>query len=305
MWPALRLFIVALLALASFAAPLAIPARGESALTSRGLAAFSFGQFAQALQAWQQAAEAGDGEAALYVGVLHELGHGVQQSASDARSWYERAAALGNAVAMFNLGVLFDSGTGVERDRTQAVHWYRQAATHRMARAAYALGLMYRAGDGVDRDRKEAIRYFQQALAGGVTAARDRLAELGATVATAAQPPANEAERDAGMTAFERAQRLLLRRTPEAAKEAATLLRRAADNGDLLAAYNLAYCYDRGIGLQADARLAYVWYGRAVRSPVETVRGAARAGMVSIAVRLDPAQLAEAQAILSEIGRTQ
>jgi TPR repeat protein len=289
---------------AGLAVSLAMPVRADSVLTTQGLAAFSAARYADALQRWQQAAQAGDAEAALYIGLLNDLGRGVVQDAREARRWYERAAELGNAVAMFNVGVLYDAGTGVARDRARAAAWYRQAADLGMPRAAYALGLMHGAGEGVAADRDQAIRYFRQALAGGVTAARAHLAALGVANpgGTATAPGSG---RDAALAAFDRAQELLLRRTPEAAKEAAGLLRQGAEKGDLLAAYNLAYCYDKGVGLPADWRLAYVWYGRAARSPVETVRTAAQAGMVSIAVRLAPEQLAEAQAMLSAGGRGQ
>jgi len=96
----LRLLHVVLL-LAGLAMGLATPARADSALTNQGLAAFSSGRYAEALQDWQRAAETGDGQAALYIGLLHDLGHGVVQDAQAAHSWYERAAALGNPVAMF------------------------------------------------------------------------------------------------------------------------------------------------------------------------------------------------------------
>jgi TPR repeat protein len=279
---------------------LATLARADSALTSQGLTAFSVGRYADALQDWQQAAEAGDGQAALYVGLLNDLGRGVAQDPQAARSWYERAAALGNPVAMFNVGVLYDSGTGVARDRATAAEWYRKAASRGMPRAAYALGLMHQAGDGVAPDRHQAVRYFRQALAGGVTAAGTHLAALGEPVGNGARDrtPAS----DAGLAAFERAQELLLRRTPEAARQAAGLLRQAADKGDLLAAYNLAYCYDKGIGVQADWVQAYVWYGRAATSQTTTVREAATAGMLAIGRKLDPAQLAAAKSRLSNFG---
>lgn len=294
------------LLLVGLAGSLAMPARADSPLTTQGLVAFSAGRYAEALQAWQQAAETGDGQAALYIGLLNDLGRGVAQDAQAARSWYERAAALGNAVAMFNVGVLYDSGTGVTRDRAMAAEWYRKAASQGMARAAYALGLMHMAGDGVPPDKNQAIRYFRQALAGGVTAAQSHLAALGAPVAGVPRDKAaaGDTGRDAGLTAFDRAQELLLQRTPEAAREAATLLRQAADKGDLLAAYNLAYCYDKGIGLPADWQQAYVWYGRAAKSPTTTVRQAALTGMVTIARKLDPAQLAAAQAALTASGQT-
>lgn len=300
-----RFHYIVLLLVGLIASP-AMSAPADSRLTRQGLAAFSAGRYAEALRDWQQAAEAGDGQAALYIGLLNDLGRGVGQDAQAARSWYERSAALGNAVAMFNVGVLYDSGTGVSRDRATAAEWYRKAASQGMARAAYALGLMHVAGDGVPPDKNQAIRYFRQALAGGVTAAQTHLTALGVPAAGASQEKAaaSNAGRDAGLAAFDRAQELLLQRTPEAAREAAALLRQAADKGDLLAAYNLAYCYDKGIGLPADWQQAYVWYGRAAKSQTATVRQAALTGMVTIARKLDPAQLAAAQATLAASGQT-
>jgi TPR repeat protein len=144
------------------------------------------------------------------------------------------------------------------------------------------------------------VQYFRQALAGGVTAARTHLAALGAPVGDGTRGEA--AATDSGLAAFERAQELLLRRTPEAAREAAALLRQAADKGDLLAAYNLAYCYDKGIGLEADWVQAYVWYGRAATSRTTTVREAAMAGMLAIGRKLDPPRLAAAKSKLSNLG---
>jgi len=219
------------------------PASADSPLTRDGLFAFSAGRYAQALQHWQLAAEAGDSQGALYIGLLNDLGRGVAQDATAARVWYERAAALGNPVAMFNVGVLYDSGTGVARNRVMAAEWYKRAANGGMARAAYALGLMYQAGDGVPRDKDQAKRYFRQALSGGLTAARAHLAALGEPPAeggNASKAAVRAAEPDGGRGAFDRAQELLLRRTPEGAREAVVLLRQAADKGDLLAAYDLA-----------------------------------------------------------------
>jgi len=275
-------------------------AYAQSSLTKQGLDAFSAGQYADALDDWQQAADQGDGQAALYIGLMNDLGRGVAQDAAMARSWYERAASLGNAVAMFNVGVLFDSGTGVERDRALAAEWYRKAASKGMPRAAYALGLMHEAGDGVTADETLAKQYFRQALAGGVTAARSHLAALGDPADAVA--PGKTETRDPGLVAFDKAQELLLRRTPESLREAAVLLRQAAEGGNLLAAYNLGYCYDKGIGVAVDLQQAYVWYARATTSPTTTVQRAATAGMQGVARRLDPVQLAAAKSTLAKPG---
>jgi TPR repeat protein len=275
-------------------------AYAQSPLTTQGLDAFSAGRYADALEDWQQAANAGDGQAALYIGLMNDLGRGVAPDAEMARSWYERAAGLGNAVAMFNVGVLFDAGTGVERDRPLAADWYRKAAAKGMPRAAYALGLMHQAGDGVAADQNLARQYFRQALAGGVTAARSHLAALGDPAGAAL--PGKAETRDPGLAAFDQAQQLLLQRTPESAREAAALLRQAAERGNLLAAYNLGYCYDKGIGVGVDLQQAYVWYGRAAASPTTTVQRAAITGMQGVARRLDPVQLAAAKSTLARPG---
>lgn len=282
-------------------------AHAESPLTMRGLAAFSSARYAEALQDWQRAAEGGDGQAALYLGLMNDLGRGVAQDADAARSWYEQAAARGNPVAMFNVGVLYDSGTGVPRDRTLAADWYRRAADRGMGRAAYALGLMYKSGDGVPADRDQAVRYFRQALASGVPAARPHLAALGASsgAQTGEKTRASDSSAETGLAEFDHAQDLLMQRTPQASEAAAALLRQTANKGDLLAAYNLAYCYENGIGLEVDRRQAYVWYGRAARSPTATVRRAALAGMEAITRKLNAAELAAAKASLAAFGPAQ
>lgn len=285
---------------------LAVAARADSPLTETGLAAFSGGRYAEAAQDWQRAAESGDGQAALYVGLMYDLGRGVAADEQFARAWYERAAAMGNSVAMFNVGVFYDAGIGVPRDRALSVEWYRKAAAAGMGRAAYALGLIYEAGDGVSPDRNQAVLYFRQALARGVSAARARLVSLGALSGAAKRDDsAPESIKESGAAAFERAQELLLERTPQAKAEAAALLQRAAANGDLLAAYDLAYCYEHGIGLQVDRRQAALWYGRAARSPVVTVQRAAQAGLQAVAHNLSPSELAETRSAPTTSGPTQ
>lgn len=303
MWSVLRLCHVGILS-AGLTTAFAEAASANSALTAQGLTAFSGGRYAQAAHDWQRAVATGDGQAALYMGLMHDLGRGVARDVQTARAWYERGAALGNPVAMFNLAVLCDSGVGVPRDRAVSIAWYRKAAALGMGRAAYALGLIYKAGDGVPPDRTQALIYFRQALANGVTAARPHLASLGEPGGEARRDKAAAGDRgnDQGLAAFERAQDLLLERTPQALREAAALLRQAADKGDLLAAYDLAYCYDQGLGVQVDKQRAYVWYARAAQSATATVQRAARAGMLGVASTLSPTELTAAKSAAGIVG---
>lgn len=214
---------------------------------------FSRGAFAEALGGWMSAAAAGDGRAARYVGVLYDTGEGVAQDQATALLWYQRAAALGDVAGMFNAAVCFDAGRGTARDPAAAARWYRRAAAHRFGRAEYNLALMTADGDGVRRDPQAAARLFLAASQDGIDAARTHLAGR-------IRPALQHAAVDAPDAAFAAAQRALLDRTPQAAAQAAMLFARAATgNGPAaaMARYDLAWCYQNGIGVPADRRQAY------------------------------------------------
>ena len=236
------------------------------ASSQEGLADFRNGQFSQAVSAWRAAAEQGDAAAALYLGVLYDTGFGVAQSPADALAWYQRGGERGNVTAMFNAAVMLDAGRGTTADPAAAVSWYERAARAGSGRADYDLGLVYEYGTGAPADRQRAIRYFREAVAHGVAEGRAHLARMGASYAGAVGP----SKRDPAMTDFQQAQRALLARGPDADAKAATLFRKAADAGDPLAAYNLAYCYEHGIGVAASIDQALLWYRRsaaAARDP--------------------------------------
>lgn len=74
----------------SLAAPLC---RADAAA---GLSDLQGGRFAEAVQAWREAAAGGDATAALYLGAMYDIGEGVGQDYGQALGWYglpHRAAA--------------------------------------------------------------------------------------------------------------------------------------------------------------------------------------------------------------------
>ena len=224
----------------------------------QGLDQFRQGRFAEAFEAWQASAQAGDARAALFLGVLYDSGLGVVQNEAEALAWYRRSAEGGNAEAAFNIGVLYDSGIGVPRDLGQAAEWYTRAAAQGSGRAAYNLGLLYEAGTGVKHSQARAAEYFRQAERRGIAAARSHLPDVGLASASLPRPPV-----DLAMDDFRKAQQLLLARGPAEAGKVAALFRQAADQHNALAEYDLGYCYDKGIGVPQDHAQAVVWYRRA------------------------------------------
>ena len=258
------------------------PASADDAADSEGIALFRSGRFAEANRDWIQAVQAGDGRAARLLGVMYDSGEGVPQDRRQALYWYQRAAELGDAGGMFNVAVSYDSGTGVSRDSVAAAHWYARAAARHFGRAEYNLALMYEAGDGIRRDPAAASRLFRAAMGDGIAAARGHL-PVTREVTLRLPPPDDDA-------LFLNAQRALLSRTPEDAARAAALFRQAATRDDAagqMAAYDLAWCYENGIGVPVDHLEAYSLYVHVAadaRDPA--LRSLAEAG--ALGVRIPP-----------------
>jgi len=91
------------------------------------------------IQSLRRAADYGDDEAALQLGMLRELGRGFPQSCRQAAAWVTKAAQQGNSAAQYNLGLRYRDGDGVEASLQQAENWLRKAAAHKNLRAARAL----------------------------------------------------------------------------------------------------------------------------------------------------------------------
>ena len=223
-----------------------------------GLADFRAGQFSEAVETWQMAANQGDAAAALYLGVLYDTGFGVPQDPAQALGWYRRGAERGNPTAMLNAAIMVDAGRGTAADPAAAIPLYRQAAQAGMGRAAYNLGLIYEGGIGVKPDRAQAMRFFRESATDGVAEGRAHLGRMGERHAVKIGRPVV----DVAMIAFQQAQQALLTRGPAADTRAASLFRKAADAGNPLAAYNLGYCYEHGIGVPISIDQALIWYRR-------------------------------------------
>ena len=123
----------------------------------------------------QKAAEQGDADAQLLLGIKYELGKGVAQDDKQAVAWYRKAAEQGNVDAQYNLGVKYEYGKGVAQDYKQAVAWYRKAAEQGDVDAQRILGMMYDNGVGVVQDNKLAYVWSSVSAANGdVKAATNR-----------------------------------------------------------------------------------------------------------------------------------
>jgi len=145
---------------------------------------YSRGQFGlvpspkKAARLFQRAADLGNVEAMLNVGVAHMNGSGVKLDKKKAVKYYRMAADRGMPNAQFALGMCYDNGNGVAQDYAEATRLYKLAAGKRLTDAEHNLGIMYNDGCGGARDAANAARCFERAAAKGHKEAKHCLAIL-------------------------------------------------------------------------------------------------------------------------------
>lgn len=76
-------------------------------------------------------------------------------------------AVDGDPFAQFSMGVLYDDGLGVPRNFRLALLWYKKAASQGLADAQYMTGRFYGNGRGVKQDPAAALFWFELAAAAG------------------------------------------------------------------------------------------------------------------------------------------
>ena len=121
----------------------------------------------KAFECFKEAAERGNAQAQLNLGVMYENGRGVEQSDEQAVECFKEAAEGGNAQAQLNLGVMYFNGRGVEQNYEKAVECFKKAAERGNAQAQCNLGVMYENGRGVEQSDEQAVECFKEAAEGG------------------------------------------------------------------------------------------------------------------------------------------
>jgi serine/threonine protein kinase len=161
-----------------------------------GYALYHQGQYQQALPHLQQAADAGNIRACLDLGVMYELGLGVEQDASEVAIWYDsvqqqeaellKQGNSGDAAGRFYVGRYYEFAAGAKKDPLKAKGWYQRAATQGHAEAQCSLGDCYANGIGASKDLTQAKQWYEKAAAQGNMRAK---AQLGALQRPSAPPP--------------------------------------------------------------------------------------------------------------------
>lgn len=142
--------------------------------TRAGVDAWTRGDYATAVKAWQVESARGDADAMFNLGQAYKLGNGVKQNLAQAEALFGRAAAQGHIQASDNYGLLlFQRG-----QRTQALPFIRAAADRGDPRAQYLLGIGHFNGDIVGKDWVRAYALVSLAQQAGLAQAGSALAQM-------------------------------------------------------------------------------------------------------------------------------
>ena len=264
-------------ALALFVATPMIRSDRESVLHSMG-PAIDFGIVpghgdGHRLDLYKQAAEDGDTDARMRLGLMFYEGDEIPKDHDQAAHWFRLAAAADLPAGEAALGYLHEQGLGVGQSFAQALSWYRKAAKDNHAWAQYRLGLMYRDGRGVSRDAVRAASFLSAAAEQGDMAGQFHLGEMYENGWGVPQDPTVAATwyRKAAEQSHQHAEYNLAslfrdgRGLPRDPEQAALWFERSAARGFALSQYALGLAYEVGHGVSRDADRSLLWYYLAER----------------------------------------
>lgn len=154
----------------------AVPLKHAAATkTEEAAEAYAKGDYAHAAGIWRNQAEAGDGQAMNNLGVLYDLGQGVERDTGLALRWFAQSAKTGHASGMSNYGRMLEQGRGIAANPEEAARWFDLAARQGQPEAQYNLGMLYELGRGVQKDDRAAAAWYSRAAAQQQTEALARL----------------------------------------------------------------------------------------------------------------------------------
>ncbi len=223
------------------------------------------------IDVYRHAAERGDADARMRLGLMFYEGEEVQRDHGEAARWFRLAANDDLPAGQAALGYLHEQGLGVAQNFGQALTWYRRAAEEKHPWAQYRLGMMYRDGRGVTRNPDEAVRLLTAAATQGDVAGRFHLGEMYENGWGVPQNPAAASEwyRKAAEQNYERAEYNLAvlyrdgRGVPRDPEQAAYWFERSALKGYALSQYALGLAHEVGTGVADDRGRANLWYSLA------------------------------------------
>jgi TPR repeat protein len=174
---------------------------------------------------------------------------------------FRELTELGHAGGTYYLGCLYKTGQGVEeKDEEKAIELYTYAAENGYADAQYQAGYYYYFGwevkdllgdTDIGPDQNRGLEFWRKAAEQGHTEAQDQLYILGISTSKMSKKEQKEL--------YKKAKELFY----DENEDAIPLFQKLAEQGHAEAQYQLADCYDEGIGVDEDKVKAAEWWIKA------------------------------------------
>lgn len=180
-----------------------------------------------------------------------------------------------DANTWFQAGTMYDMGQGTEQNHALALEYYLRAGELGHVKAQVTVAEFLTLGTGSAVDYEGAAIWYRRAAEQGDVGAQYHLALA----------------YDAG------------RGVARDYKEAAAWFRRAATQGDANAQFRLGQLYESGRGVPHDVVRAYAWFSLAAAAMTGEEGKSASASRDLAAKQMTPAQIAQAQDLVSKCRR--
>lgn len=178
------------------------------------------------------------------IGFMYREGIGVEKDINKALSYFIPSAADGCAFAEYNLGYLYRNGLGLKEDRKKAKEFYTKAAEKGDPFAQNNFGIEYakKKGGLFGHDFDKAVYWFEKAAAQGNTGSQLALAIL-----------------------YKNRSQWTLDKVKKAdfLEKAFHWFTEASNSENARAQFELAKCFELGLGTDPDPSMAKYWYKRA------------------------------------------
>lgn len=117
----------------------------------------------EAIKWFSKAAEQNLPKAQYYMGIMYQLGFGVERSSSQYIKWLTKAATGGMVNAQFQLAEIYLEGKDVPQDMEQARFWLEKSAEQNHSKAQLYLANFYFQGIGIEPDLDKAKQLLLKA----------------------------------------------------------------------------------------------------------------------------------------------
>ena len=144
--------------------------------------AYAAGDYTKAYQLFQGLADSGDTKAQYDLSLMYIQGIGTKQNIEQGLVWLNRAAEKGNIEAMLELGVLYQKIDTLESAPQLALYWFEKAAYAGSAVGQYNLAHSYMDGGPIAVDLPKAYIWMSLSDATGNPVAGAEVAKIKASL---------------------------------------------------------------------------------------------------------------------------